>query len=227
MKICTMWDDGLESDLPLIEALNDRGIIASFALSPGRYKPDVREPNHPKDPYYGKLISHSDLCHYEPHDIVSHGWTHPDFTKLPGYMLDEQLSKSQYRLQEWFGKPVLMLCYPFGQTNADVVKFAAKYYAGARSLPPYSKDWMWTPNSWTDPLRIWPTAHWGTENLVERLLNQSKTIPVAMLWGHTYEFQKPGDLQRILAMYDALMAKDCQFVSFKDAFYAARSNGSA
>lgn len=214
VDICTMWDDGLVSDLPLIEELNKRGIKASFALSPGRYK-EWHVLNDSRGAY-GTLVNINELSHYAAHDVVSHGVNHYDMTMLSSPDLRWELQHSQMLLSGIFRRPITGLCYPYGCTDHSTMLMVAEYYKSARSLPRKSKHSA-QAGVFKNPHDVRPSAHWSMPQLVSWVLaNSPKRV---LIWGHTYEFGADG-LQRVLEMYDALAAERVNFVTFEEIVHA-------
>jgi peptidoglycan/xylan/chitin deacetylase (PgdA/CDA1 family) len=213
--VSTIWDDGLVTDLPLMEALESRGLTATFALSPGRYS-SRHQPNDSRGDF-GTLVRTDELEAYSAHDICSHGWTHADLRLLDDMALHHELSASRDALVQRFDRPIAACCYPYGVSDRRVRAAAAGYYSYARSLPPRSRDFQVREN--LDPCDIWPTAHWTVPGLTERLLSQGPSR--AVIWGHTYEFARvPDGFNRVLEFYDALASCGVRFVSFPELCHA-------
>jgi peptidoglycan/xylan/chitin deacetylase (PgdA/CDA1 family) len=58
--------------------------------------------------------------------VQSHTVTHPDLTKTEN--VDYELKNSKDKVEKITGKPVIVLSYPYGNTNDKVISEAKKYY---------------------------------------------------------------------------------------------------
>lgn len=208
--ICTTWDDGLQSDLLLIEQLDRLGIIASFALSPGRYQnqPVVND----RRGGYGWLITPGDYSWYARHDVLSHGVGHKEFVRLTDAELHQELAESRKWLEDIFTRPVTGLCYPYGQTSTRVQKIVAEHYAEARVTLPRGH---FSAAAWDNRYAIIPTAHWAEPDIVSRIL--AAELPRVLLWGHTYEFSHyPEGMEKMVSIYRQLLEAGARFCSFAE-----------
>jgi len=112
MKIIQLWDDGIVSDIRLIEILKKHQAKASFCLNPGLYK---------EDRLYGWKYQNHDIWRlsineladvYNGFEICSHSMTHPYLTELPEDQLYWELQTSKNILEEIFRKQVSGLPVP-------------------------------------------------------------------------------------------------------------------
>lgn len=209
--VCITWDDGLTSDLPLIDWLNSQGLISSFCLSPGRYRKHPRRNDSRGD--YGTLVTRRELTHYQPHDILSHGFSHADLTRLSPAALVADLKQAQDALEDRFERPVTCLSYPYGQFHSAVQAAASQFYLYARTT--VARESLVYPGVEQDPLGIVPLAHWLHPELLTAI--QIRRPRQLLLYGHTYEFRHiPYGFPTAISLYQQLRDLGARFCTFTE-----------
>jgi peptidoglycan/xylan/chitin deacetylase (PgdA/CDA1 family) len=183
VKVVQSWDDGLVSDIRLIDILRSHQAKASFCLNPGLYR-DARSFGWRHESSEVWRLSISELRHvYEGFEICSHSMTHPCLTDVSYDHLIWEVKNSKQILEDIFCKPVLGFCYPFNSYN-DSVKDAvrASGYIWARgnrdheaSFPP------------ADPFEFHPSCHFLAHDFWDKFNRLKLTNGVFFFWGHSCE----------------------------------------
>lgn len=183
-----MWDDGLVTDLKLLDILRKAGATAAFALSPSRHK-IVRSTNDNRGDY-GTLVSKYELAEFNDFEVVNHTNTHLDLGKINPEMTRTEIIEGRSRLEAMFDRAVKGFCYPYGvHTSAALIILRQERTLYART----------TSNGHTqhDNLLLHPTGRWYDVNL-EKLGEGTGRL---ILWGHTYELRNTFDWDHVKAMY--------------------------
>lgn len=108
---CQSFDDGtLGSDWPVLEALNKRGIPATFFVNS----------THPQSKDAVKYPAR-----YAGHEIASHGANHKGLTGMSEAQVRAEIETDQRLLGEAFGQPILGFAYPYGAVYKEEDKQAA------------------------------------------------------------------------------------------------------
>lgn len=186
IPVATMWDDGLVTDLRLIELLHKLGATANFAIAPGRH--GERKPNDERGPY-GTLVSASELKHFAPFEISNHTLNHVELPKLSPSEMEREVGDGRKMLEDIFQRHIDGFCYPYGEYNRVAVELLRRdKYAYARTTRTMKSS---------DCLTLHPDGKWGD---YEALLNPAGTV----LWGHTYELTDETKWDAVRRMYEAL-----------------------
>ncbi len=71
------------------------------------------------------------------HDLGSHTLTHPYLSKLPVHKAREELTASKKKLEDLFGRPVVHVCYPYGDWSPAVRDLVAEagYHTACTTEP--------------------------------------------------------------------------------------------
>jgi peptidoglycan-N-acetylglucosamine deacetylase len=183
MRILQSWDDGIVSDIRLIDILCRYQAKATFCLNPGLYQEnrsfgwihENREVRH--------LGIHELVDVYSGFEICSHSMTHPCLTDLSVDQLYWELRTSKQVLENIFQKPVSGFCYPFNVYNdfvKDSVRSAGyKLARGNRHL-----EDVYPP---IDPLEFHPCCHFCDQDFWRKYDRCKKRDNVFFFWGHSYE----------------------------------------
>lgn len=182
MKVVQCWDDGLVSDIRLIEILSRYNAKASFNLNMGLYK----EKRNTVWNYNGHDVitpAHSELVKiFSEFDIANHSLTHPNLTALNRHEIEVEVVDNKKRLEDLFQKPVTGFCYPFGDTNPlvrDIIQKSGHLYA--RTVKNCSQG-----INIDDPYQLETTSHFLDPDFWEKY-KRSKSDGVFYFWGHSYE----------------------------------------
>jgi peptidoglycan/xylan/chitin deacetylase (PgdA/CDA1 family) len=132
----------------------------------------------------------------EGHEIGSHSWSHPVLTKLSDDKVHEELQKTSEAILSATGKKPTLLRPPYGAINPHL----SRMIEGQEGLTIVL--WSVDPLDWKSP---------GSSVLAERLIAGSK--PGAITLSHDI---KPGTIEAIPHVIDALKAKGYQFVTVSE-----------
>jgi peptidoglycan/xylan/chitin deacetylase (PgdA/CDA1 family) len=193
---CQSFDDGtLGSDWPVLDALNKRGIPATFFINS----------THPQSKDAVKFPKR-----YAGHEIASHGANHKGLPGMTGEQVAEEIQTDQRILGEAFGQPVIGFAYPYGSIYKEEDKqFALEtqlrglrliYARGVRETKAYipPPDFIrWNPDC-------------GLMDRIDKFLAQpaGDSVRVRMCFAHSIDFARgvmPFDTW--LGMLDQLAAE--------------------
>lgn len=135
--VAITFDDGYAEQWGAVQAMNARGMHATFFILSGA----------------------STLADWQiraiadaGHEIGSHSISHPDLTTLSDAQLRRELVDSRARLQAISGQDVDVFAYPFGAWNNRVVDAVAA--AGYRAAVAAWGGTWWSPEKWWVEPRI-------------------------------------------------------------------------
>ena len=178
------YDDGVLQDRRLVEIFNKYGIKGSFHLNGGLLD---RE----------STVSAAEIATlYAGHEVSAHSLTHPFLERVSAAEVVHEMLEDRRVLEGACGYPVRGMSYPMGTYNDAVVQMlptlGIRY---ARTVKATGK--FVVPNDFL----LWhPTAHHNDERLFELLEKFQKNtypMPLFYLWGHSYEFDRNDNWDRI------------------------------
>ena len=204
------YDDGVDTDIRLIELLEKYNIKCTFNLNSGLFTPEgsvrpegqvsFRLTKSEAEKYYD-----NPLC-----EVATHGFTHPFLDRLPTAQCMLDILKDRQELEKLTGKMVRGHAYPFGKYNDDVVdilKQAGIVYA--RTVEPTHSFEL--PTDW---LRWKPTCHHDDPELMKLAdifiegREAYKNGWLFYLWGHTYEFRQYNNWNVIEEFFEKVANRD-------------------
>ncbi len=221
------YDDGVDTDIKMIEILNRYGVKATFNLNSGLFSETSRaaDNNH----YFYHLTKKQALELYtnSGHEVAVHTLTHPFLEKLTPEIISREIFEDRKNLENMFGGVVRGMAYPFGTYNDTVVNVAAACgIAYSRTI--VSTGRFDIPRDW---LRMPATCHHNDANLMEyaRRFNEEDVNEPRLfyLWGHTYEFRSNGNwnviedfCKAVGGRNDVWYATNIQVYDYTEAFRA-------
>ena len=204
------YDDGVDTDIRLIELLEKYNIKCTFNLNSGLFNPEgsvrpegqvsFRLTKSEAEKYYD-----NPLC-----EVATHGFTHPFLDRLPTAQCMLDILKDRQELEKLTGKMVRGHAYPFGKYNddvADILKQAGIVYARTVESD-HSFD---LPTDW---LRLKPTCHHDDPELMKLAdifiegREAYKNGWLFYLWGHTYEFRYYNNWNVIEEFFEKVANRD-------------------
>jgi peptidoglycan/xylan/chitin deacetylase (PgdA/CDA1 family) len=207
-----MWDDGLVSDLRLLDVLRKLGVTAAFAIAPGRHGTH-RVANDARGAY-GQLVARAELAEFADFEVCNHTNTHRDLSQLSSSDTYAEIVLGREKLEQIYQRSVPGFCYPYGVGTPlaqQVLRDTAAQYARTTQCEPH----------WDDPLLLHPTAGW--RDLTALSCAASRTI---VFWGHTYELQTPADWDQVTELYTLLaQSPDFEVLSFQQLAARRRETG--
>ena len=199
------YDDGIEQDIRLVGMLNRYGIKCTFnlnsskVLNPAAYvRNSVEVKNIPAE-----KIAET----YAGHEIATHGYSHPWFTKIPEKAVYDEISVDRLELEKITGGLVRGHAYPFGAYDGRTIRqLENNFIAYARTV--VSTGGFGFPRSF---LEWHPTCHHNDPKLFELLDMFSNPMfegALFYLWGHSYEFDTDKNWERIEQFCEKAACKD-------------------
>ncbi|OPY89443.1 MAG: Polysaccharide deacetylase [Syntrophus sp. PtaU1.Bin208] len=185
MKILQCWDDGVVSDVRLVELLRRQGAKATFSLNPGLYQ-EKRSFGWLSEGREIWRLGLSELPSvYEGFEICSHSMTHPYLTALSESRLDWEIKASRDFLEQLFSRPIRGFCYPFNAYNDSVI--AAVRAAGYR----WGRGGKEEQNNFppADPLAFSPSCRFLDPDFWRKYDCAKERSEVFFFWGHSYELR--------------------------------------
>ncbi len=192
-KVLTLsYDDGKIPDRRLVSIFNENGLKGTFNVNSGLLDIPYKEAFQERVP----LSEYKEL--YKGHEIATHSVTHPTIARCPKEQMLLQLIEDRRALERVMGVTVRGHAYPNGSFSDDVVE-AAKACGIVHARTVNSTGRFDMPE---DFLRWNPTCHHDDpnfENIYNEFLSLNKTQYLYMLyvWGHSYEFEKNNNWERI------------------------------
>ena len=184
------YDDGVETDVRMMEILDRHGIRCTFNMSSGSFAPEGTV--YPAGTIHRRMSRSQSLAAYKgtPHEVAVHATHHPFLEQMPAHMATREVLSDRQALEELFDVTVRGMAYPFGATSDEVVKsLAACGIAYARTT--VSTGRFDLPADW---LRLPATCHHNDPRLFEladEFLSPAHPSRPSRLFyrgGHSYEF---------------------------------------
>lgn len=199
IAVTTSFDDAVVQDRKVVKAFNEWGLKGTFNLNSGL----LLRKGKPSTESSGRI----DACEvpelYKGHEVAVHTVTHPSLTRLDPVQIAMQVIEDRKALEDLVGYPVRGMAYPNGAYDEKVINvlrqtgivYSRTTENSPRCFPP------------AEPLAWASTAHMLSKNPCtvnenfEKLYSNVRYSGVFYIWGHTYEFDRPGadwsDLERI------------------------------
>lgn len=190
------YDDGIPSDLRLIELMKKYGIKGTFNINTYHYE-KVDEPDNRLKKSELKVIA--DDPQFE---IACHGHTHPYYTFLPQSVITDDIMTNRKEVEAITNKIIRGFAYPYGPYNElseESIKSAGIVYARTTK----STSGFLLPENW---LQWHPTCHHKNSlDLYDKFeaINRAVSKPMVMyVWGHTYEFDNDNNWELIEELFE-------------------------
>jgi peptidoglycan/xylan/chitin deacetylase (PgdA/CDA1 family) len=199
IAVTTSFDDGVVQDRRVVKAFNEWGLKGTFNLNSGT----LLRTGKPATESSGRI----DACEvaelYKGHEVAVHTVTHPSLTKLDPTQIAMEVIEDRKALEDLVGYPVRGMAYPNGAYDEKVINVLRQ------TGIVYSRTTEYSPRCFPamEPLAWASTAHMLSKNPstvnenFEKLYGNKNYSGVFYIWGHTYEFDRPGadwsDLERI------------------------------
>jgi peptidoglycan/xylan/chitin deacetylase (PgdA/CDA1 family) len=202
IAVTTSWDDGVVEDRRVVEAFNEWGLKGTFNLNSGKLGRTGE-----KLPIVADKWAHLDCSEvpalYAGHEVAIHTSTHPWLQRLDASQIATEVLEDRKALEDLVGYPVRGMAYPFGTYNNKVIEvlraldivYSRSVENGGTHFPPAEPlAWGATSHQFnTDPIDV--PARW------EAFYGNPRSTGLFYIWGHAYEFNRPGhtwdDLPRV------------------------------
>lgn len=202
----TMWDDGLVSDLRLMDILRSMNLTANFAISPARHS-KYRKANDSRGAY-GELVSIDELKEFSAFEISNHTANHKELIGLSESETKNEIRLGRSLLEDIYERKIQGFCWPYGKyDNLSVNILKQDKYSYARTTNSGRKN--------DKSLVIHPTAKWNWD--YDRFISSASTTGQLVIWGHTYELTTNKDWDQIKTLYGRLQTDPrIKMVSFQE-----------
>lgn len=183
------YDDGVETDIRLIEIMKKNGLLGTFNLNSGIFAPEGT--TYPAGTVHRRMSESQILAAYRDSgmEVAVHAYTHPFLEQLPVPAATAEVLRDREKLEEMFGGVIRGMAYPYGTFSPAVVE-VLRNCGIAYSRTTRSTGRFGLPQ---EPLTLDPTCHHNDPRLFELadkfLASKAPRVPeLFYLWGHSYEF---------------------------------------
>lgn len=190
VRVACCWDDGMETDLRLIELLKKYHAKATFNLNPGLYYPDRRRTSgwqFPDNPHFiNRTFSRKELPEvYRGFRIASHGYFHADLRKVTTEEYVYDATEARKALEDLFQMEIPGFVYGGGFCSEE----AARALADAGFV--YGRTVENTDHvlQISNPLLLKSSAHFRHGDFLDRFDAAKRENGVFYFWGHSCEMQ--------------------------------------
>ena len=157
------YDDGVDTDIKMIDILNRHGIKATFNLNTGLFSEIPRPDGYTHYFYHLTKSQALELYTSSGHELAVHTLTHPFLETLSPEEIAHEITEDRKNIEEMFGGVVRGMAYPFGTYDDRVVEIA-KSCGIAYSRTTISTGCFDIPCDW---LRLPATCHHNDPRLNE------------------------------------------------------------
>ncbi len=191
MKVVQCWDDGVTTDIRLMEILRKYNAKATFNLNPGLMQEEREVPYWNHDPFpavwnhmgfrCGKVGLKEIREIYSGFQVASHCWQHEVAGAVDDEVFIAAAVKARTYLEDVFERPCTGFAYPCGAFTPSTVELLRQ--AGFS----YGRTVMNVQDVRTcDPLALHSHCHFMNSQFY-RLYEEAKKTGVFYFWGHSYE----------------------------------------
>lgn len=185
------YDDGVDTDIRLINIMQQNGLKGTFNINSGLYAEEGTV--YPKGVFHRRMTRQQAMQLYSGSgmEIAVHTCTHPYLEELPESLCTDEILQDRKNLERDFGGIIRGMAYPYGTYDQNVLRSVQQCgIAYARTVQ--STHEFGIPENW---LTLHPTCH-HTEpelfSLCESFLQNDRGMKPLLfyLWGHSYEFER-------------------------------------
>jgi len=182
MTVVQCWDDGVTTDVKLVDILRRYGAKATFNLNFGLHSPERKPGWIFKDTEVRRLGWNEVLGVYDGFSIANHSLTHPRLDQIPIEEARREIVEGRDLLEQHFQQDVRGFAYPYGTYNEavmDILRESGHIYARTtcnvdRPCPP------------DNPMEFHSNCHFLCEDFWSRY-EAAREGGVFYFWGHSYE----------------------------------------
>jgi len=175
-KALTMsYDDGVFSDIRLIEIFNKYRIKGTFHINSGLFGKKA----------WLRLPENEIKKVYEGHEIAAHGYTHQGLAFTPNEGIISEVMRDREKLEEIVEKPIRGMSYALGSVNDNVVHMLRMLGIDYCRVVPTTHEF-----GLPDDFLQWQGTCHHNDNLLmygDKFLSQD-WHQLMYVWGHSYEF---------------------------------------
>lgn len=208
------YDDGVLSDKKLRAIFDEHNLKCTFNINSGQFITE-EEKAKSTDPTRRMTIPEAlETYNNSNHELAIHGINHSFMEQLPLSTAVYEGLNDRLNLEKTFGRVVRGMAYPFGTWNDALVE-GLKLSGVAYSRTTYATHSFDVPEEW---LKLNPTCHHNDEqlfDLAEKFVNEFPAETwrngkpwLFYVWGHSYEFVRQDNWDRIEKLADMVSNKD-------------------
>ena len=190
VKVACCWDDGVETDIRLVEILQKYGIKATFNINSGLHYRKVRRTSTWQlkgDPnFVNRFLSIEDMkTLYRGFKIGAHGVFHLSYVpeKFDEFVTD--IVEDRENLEDIFQCKVLGMAYPCGLWDEKIAEaLREKGFVYGRTV-------VRTDNvaAFKHPLILETSCHFLEDNFYDKFAAAKANNGIFYFWGHSCEMQ--------------------------------------
>ncbi len=179
------FDDGIESDIRLVELLNKYNLKCSFNLNSGLFHEESGWLY--KDRFQVNRLTPPSVGLYKGHEICVHGLLHQNVANLNKDEILEEFQKDKENLEKYFNTSITGGAYAFGVYNDTTVsvlnQLGIRFCRTVQTTDSFELQ--------KDLLRYKPSCHFldadANEKITKFLDSTPSTPQILYIWGHSYE----------------------------------------
>lgn len=182
MVVVQCWDDGVATDVRLVDILRRHGAKATFNLNAGL---------HERHRHFGWFYEGTEVSRlgwdemkevYQGFTIANHSLTHPRLELMERAAAKREIEEGRDRLQQFFGQAVSGFAYPFGSYNENTMQLVSESgHIYARTTTnvrhPFPPE---------NAMQFHPCCHFLEPDLWSRY-EMARECGLFYFWGHSYE----------------------------------------
>lgn len=192
------YDDGVDTDIRLMELMRQNGLKGTFNINSGMYAEEGTI--YPQEAFHRRMTRRQVLKQYKTDvaEVAVHTSTHPHLEELPSSLCIEEILEDRKSLEKDFDCLIRGMAYPYGTYNDQVVQ-AVQQCGIVYARTVQSTHGFELPTNW---LTLHPTCHHNDPKLMELLKDflsdDRKMKPMLFyLWGHSYEFERDNNWEKM------------------------------
>ena len=198
LKVAQCWDDGVATDIRLIEMLRKYNAKATFNLCPGTHADERVEPSRAPEGFTGwsykgfrggKVGMKELVDIYGDFEVASHCWKHEVAGHCPDDVFIKAAVDAKKFLEDTFQKECRGFVYPCGgHTPATEQMLRDAGFVYARTT-----DTTFDVTACTNTMAFAANCHFAAEDFKERF-EKAHEVGAFYFWGHSYEMMDQQEL---------------------------------
>ena len=191
IKVAQCWDDGVATDIRVIEILRKYNAKATFNLCPGSIPEDTVPYSWPEPAgrnwsikgFSNGRVGKKDLTAvYDGFQVASHCWNHESAAAVPPADFLKSAMDARKFLEDLFQRECRGFAWPYGQHTPETERLL--FEAGFR----YGRTTANTADvtCCTQPLALASNCHFLNRNFWQ-IFEDAKKTGAFYFWGHSYE----------------------------------------
>lgn len=201
------YDDGVTSDVGLVEMMRKYNVKGTFNINSGLW-PKISEMNQKP---WGHLTREECVNLYgDDMEVAVHGYSHPYWNRRPSAQAMIDIIEDRRQLERAFGRIIRGAAYPYGTVSDDVkeilrladIQYCRVVKTSGKLIRNDSEDW----------LRFEGTCHHNDPRLMEyaeQFLTPLNGVATSLfyVWGHSFEFVRDNNWDVIETLLKTVSGK--------------------